>query len=323
MEGAERTARITIGIPVYNSSATISEAIDGIVAQTRTDWRLVVADNASTDGTAEVVAERAAADPRISLIRQPRNLGQAANFRTVFEAGETELFMWLSGDDRLRADYLALCVAELDRDPSLIGVFTDAEGIDADGRSMGRFLERSGVDRDHPDRPRRFSAAVHATVGFAMFGLYRTEALARSPLLEPYVGSDRVLAGALALIGPIRELPDVAFLRRVHAEQYSRAANTNRHRYRSYTGREAPRLRPLWTTRITRLAGLVWGSGGPLGERLTMERTVFGSFLWRILKGELMMLVRTGATVAGRITGRRIDVMDWMMRRGEVFDSAR
>lgn len=318
-----RGAQITIGMPVYNSEATIGEAIDSVLAQTRSDWRLVIADNASTDSTAAIAAGYAADDSRIELIRQPTNRGQAANFATVFEAADTELFMWLSGDDLLRADYLTLCADALAEDRNLIGVFTASEGIDETGTVVGRFLERSGVDRDSPSRPVRFKAALHATVGFAMFGLYRTDVLARTPLLEPYVGSDRVLAGAIALLGPIRELPDAAFVRRVHAGQYSRAVNTNRARFLSYAGRPAPRLRLLWTTRITTAARLAWQTPGPLSERLALQRVVFGSFLRLILKAELMMLVRTGATVVGRITGRRIDVMDWMMRRGEVFESAR
>ncbi len=315
-------AQITIGMPVYNSEATIAEAIESVQGQTRSDWRLVIADNASTDGTASVVAAYAADDHRIELIRQPTNRGQAANFQTVFEAATTELFMWLSGDDLLRQDYLEICAEALDEHQELIGVFTASVGMDENGEVVGRFRERSGVQRESTSRPERFAAALHATVGFAMFGLYRKVVLARSPLLEPYVGSDRVLAGAIALLGPIRELPQDAFVRRVHAGQYSRAVNTNRSRYLSYAGRPAPRFRPLWTTRITTLSRLAWRTPGPLEERLALQRIVFGSFLRLILKAELMMLIRTGASAVGRVTGRPIDVMDWMMRRGNVFDSA-
>lgn len=315
-------AQITIGMPVYNSEATICDAIDSIRAQTVSNWRLTIADNASTDGTADVAARYADQDERIELIRQPTNRGQAANFSDVFNAADTELFMWLSGDDLLRPDYLALCAEALAQDPALIGVFTASEGMDETGAVVGRFRERSGVGRDSPSRPVRFEAALHATVGFAMFGLYRTDVLARSPLLEPYVGSDRVLAGAIALLGPIKELPETAFIRRVHAGQYSRAVNTNRARFLSYAGRAAPRFRPLWTTRITTAARLAWQSPGPVSERLALERIVFGSFLRLILKAELMMLVRTGTTLIERVTGRPIDVMDWMMRRGDVFESA-
>ena len=315
-------AQITVGMPVYNSEDTIAEAIESVRAQTRSDWRLVVADNASTDATAAIVAGYADQDDRIELVRQQTNRGQAANFQTVFEAADTELFMWLSGDDLLREDYFAICADALDQDPGLIGVFTACVGIDENSEVVGRFLERSGEHRDSPSRPVRFAAALHATVGFAMFGLYRREVLAQSPLLEPYVGSDRVLAGAIALLGPIRELPEDAFIRRVHAGQYSRAVNTNRARYLSYAGRPAPRLRPLWTTRITTLSRLAWRTPGPISERLALQRIVFGSFLRLILKAELMMLIRTGASIITRVTGRPIDVMDWMMRRGNVFESA-
>lgn len=318
--GVERS-KVTVGIPVYNSADTVAEAIDSVRGQTMSAWRLVIADNASTDDTAAIAERYAADDERISIIRHPRNLGQAANFASVFDGVETEYFVWLSGDDRFRPQYLAACIAELEADTDLIGVFTEAEAIDGVGENLGRFTERPGIDRDHPDLPTRFAASVHATVGFAMFGVYRTEALRRSPLLEPYVGSDRVLAGALALIGPIRELPVVGFDRRVHAQQYSRAVNTNRDRFRSYAGREAPRLRPLWPVRILRLAQIVWATPVSVAERLRLLRVVFGSFTVRILKGEVTMVVRTAAKHLGRITGRNHDVMAWLASRGGAIET--
>lgn len=316
-------ARVTVGMPVYNCAATLTAAVESVQRQSVEDWRLVIADNASTDGTLDIARHFAADDRRIRVIEQPANLGQAANFGAVFSGTTSEFFMWLSGDDLLSADYLASCIDALIEEPALIGVFTEADGIDEHGTSMGRFLEKSGLNRDSDDRPTRFNAAVHATVGFAMFGVYRTEVLKRSPLLQPYVGSDRVLAGALALLGPIRELPQVSFHRRVHAAQYSRAVNSNRHRYLSYAGHSAPRFRLLWTTRLVTLATIVWRTPAPLAERLQLERIVFGSFLWRIVKGEITMLMRTGAKLLGRVTGRNYDVMEWHMNRGEIFDSAK
>jgi glycosyltransferase involved in cell wall biosynthesis len=309
-------------MPVYNSATTIGEAIDSVVRQTMPDWRLVIADNASTDDTRAIAQRYAASDDRISVLEHRQNLGQAANFASVFDGTDTEYFVWLCGDDRFAPNYLADCLAALDAEQDLIGVFMVAEAIDGDGVSLGRFTERPGVDRDSPDLATRFSASVHATVGFAMFGVYRTEALAASPLLEPYVGSDRVLAGALSLIGPIRELPDIGFHRRFHPAQFSRAVNTNRDRYRSYAGREAPRLRPLWPTRIAKLAGLAWQAPYPLSDRLAVLRVVFGSFTVRILKGEVTMLVRTGAKHLGRLTGRNYDVMGWLASRGRSFEAA-
>ena len=55
-------------IPAYNAAAWVADAIRSVLAQTHRDWRLVVVDDGSIDGTGEVVA--GFADPRIRLIRQ-------------------------------------------------------------------------------------------------------------------------------------------------------------------------------------------------------------------------------------------------------------
>src|SRR4051812_24073400 len=59
-----RAPRVTIGMPVRNGQKYIAAAIESIIAQTFTDWELVICDNASTDSTEQIVREYAARDPR-------------------------------------------------------------------------------------------------------------------------------------------------------------------------------------------------------------------------------------------------------------------
>ena len=67
---------VTIGMPVYNAARTLPLALRSILQQTSGDWELVVVDDGSTDGTADVLAR--AADPRIRVIRDglERKFGQ-------------------------------------------------------------------------------------------------------------------------------------------------------------------------------------------------------------------------------------------------------
>ena len=63
--------RVSIGMPVRNGQKYIREAIESILAQTFTDWELIVCDNASTDSTEQIVREYAARDPRVRYHRNP------------------------------------------------------------------------------------------------------------------------------------------------------------------------------------------------------------------------------------------------------------
>ena len=90
---------LTIGLPVYNMEAYVEEAVQSLLSQTYSNFRLVISDNASTDGTTEILARLAQQDTRITLIEQFENKGIAANFRAVLDACQTPYFMWAAADD--------------------------------------------------------------------------------------------------------------------------------------------------------------------------------------------------------------------------------
>ncbi len=97
---------LSIGMPVYNGEAYVAEAISSLLAQSRGDFELIISDNASTDGTAAIIGEFAARDPRIRYIRQAENIGAVANFRFVLDQARADIFMWAAADDIWGADWI-------------------------------------------------------------------------------------------------------------------------------------------------------------------------------------------------------------------------
>ena len=91
--------KVSIGMPVYNGEAFIREALDSLLAQTFTDFELIISDNASTDGTEAICREYAAKDERIRYLRQAENRGAPANFQCVLDEAVGEYFMWAAADD--------------------------------------------------------------------------------------------------------------------------------------------------------------------------------------------------------------------------------
>ncbi len=79
--------RVSVIMPAYNAADTIERAIASVQGQTLQDVEIIVADDASSDGTAEIVARLAAADARIVLVRLAENAGPgAARNRAIAEA---------------------------------------------------------------------------------------------------------------------------------------------------------------------------------------------------------------------------------------------
>lgn len=89
---------ITIGIMTRNYGRYIREAIDSVLAQSRTDWELVISDDASTDDTSDII-QPYLSDPRITYVRHETNLGQADNWGFLLNQGGAPLLTVLHADD--------------------------------------------------------------------------------------------------------------------------------------------------------------------------------------------------------------------------------
>ena len=77
---------------IYNCADTLPQAIDSILAQTETDWELILCDDGSSDCTYAVAEEYARRDPeRIVLLRNPKNLGLNATLNRCLKAARASL----------------------------------------------------------------------------------------------------------------------------------------------------------------------------------------------------------------------------------------
>jgi len=95
----------SIVMSAYNAEDTISRAIESVLAQTHSAWRLVVVDDGSTDGTGEITRGLAGRDPRIVVVSQ-ENLGVARGRNNGVASCDTEYVGFLDADDELHPDYL-------------------------------------------------------------------------------------------------------------------------------------------------------------------------------------------------------------------------
>ncbi len=209
--------RVSIGMPVYNGEEFIAEAIESLLTQSFADFELLIADNASTDRTAEICREFVAKDSRVRWLPSPVNRGAAWNFNRLFFESKGEFFRWSAADDVTAPDFLEKCVAIFDQKPEVVLCHCHTSKIDAKGARIGQYDLDNGLDVTNPVLHLRFRAQIlprHSCVH--VFGLIRREILAKTPLIGPYVSSDRVLLAELALHGPHHVIPEYLFARRHH-----------------------------------------------------------------------------------------------------------
>jgi len=110
---------VSVVIPVYNRAATLPRAVASVRAQDFADWELILVDNGSGDGGAEVAL--ALEDPRIRVIRHPVNRGAPAARNTGIRAASGRLIAFLDSDDEWLPGKLGPQVAALDAAPERLG----------------------------------------------------------------------------------------------------------------------------------------------------------------------------------------------------------
>jgi GT2 family glycosyltransferase len=121
LSGVSGAPTVSVCISAYNAQDTILETLESVWCQTFAYFEVVVVDDCSTDGTAEILASQR--DPRLRVFRNPRNLGAPSSSNRALRAARGRLIKFLDHDDTLREDCLARMVVLADSDPGVGMVF--------------------------------------------------------------------------------------------------------------------------------------------------------------------------------------------------------
>lgn len=208
--------KVGIGLPVYNGERFLKNALDSILAQTFTDFELIIVDNASTDGTEGICREYAERDSRIRYHRNGENIGLVGNFRRAFELSRGDYFRWACADDMCKPTLLAECADVLNHAPSVVLVYAKAEFIDENEHRLD--IDDPGWDlrSECPHERMRYVIDSNHWVN-SLYGLMRASALRRTGLIADYHGGDHTLLCELSLLGKFQEIPLYLFQRRIHS----------------------------------------------------------------------------------------------------------
>src|SRR5262249_35838237 len=142
VEPEARPPRVSVLMSVHNGSRFLRPAIDSVLAQTYSDFELVVVDDASTDGSAELVESYT--DPRIRLHRNERTLGIPGALNAGLALARGEYVARFDCDDLCLPERLERQVALLDDEPqvALAGSWVDVTS--EDGAAIGAARGSSG-----------------------------------------------------------------------------------------------------------------------------------------------------------------------------------
>ncbi len=237
---------VSLGMPVYNGENFLAATLDSLLAQTYTDFELIICDNASTDGTAAIGRAYAARDGRIRYLRNERNIGASANYNLSFDLARGRYFKWAAHDDLCAPTFLERCVEALERDHEVVLAYTQARAIDSAGETVKVYPGKHHFG-DPQARVRFYEFVLDPHPVVAVFGVMRRAVLAQTRLIGGYTGSDRPLLSELSLLGKFYEVPEQLFFYRFHEAQSWGGNKSQQAQQAWYDPRRAGKLTfPQW-----------------------------------------------------------------------------
>lgn len=205
---------LTLGMPVYNCAEYLSRTLESLLAQSFSDFEILISDDRSTDETAEIASEYAKKDRRIHFHQNPRNLGIYLNFNLPLIFARGRYFMWAGQDDLWEPDYVGSMIQLLEDEPHAVMALPALDHIDGEDHVFHSYPHLTDLEaRDRLDTMRRFISqddvlgktnAFHAIVRTAplrQIGGY-------TRWCRFMFGEDTLLAFRLLEYGTIRIHPD-------------------------------------------------------------------------------------------------------------------
>ena len=239
---SSRVPEVSLGMPVYNAEAFLTQTIEHLLNQSFGDVEVVISDNASTDATPDICRRFAAQDERVRYSRSAENHGAAWNFNRVLELARGRYFAWTAADDLIAPEFVETCRERLLADPGVVLAMSRAGVIDGGGLPIvgdcdGGARMRTGellTDEAFANRwsylgaasaaRRYYGVLVLSRRCYELFGLMRIEAVRQTGGLRSYPNAEKVFLAEMSLLGRFAQVPQTQFFSRWYRERFTNNA---------------------------------------------------------------------------------------------------
>jgi len=223
-------AKIDILLPVKNGKQFLAESIDSVIGQTFADWRLLVLDHGSTDGSREMAEAYHARDSRIEVHSFPEAQGLSGLLNCGLDIADCEYVMRHDADDVCLPDRMAVTLAAFEALPDCVAIGGQAEVMDGAGRHIGNMDVPVGAARitaaslfrnpvAHPTAMLRFDQLTRLG---ARYGSDILKVLPAHQSIEvSNLAEDYFLFGQLAILGRCANVPQQLIRYRWHGNNVS------------------------------------------------------------------------------------------------------
>lgn len=174
----QREEEITVGIPLYNGETDVERAIESVLNQTFTNFKVFISDNASTDNSIEICKRFEQVDRRIHIHHHQENIGVIQNFYFVLQQAKTNYFVWLAHDDWWAPDFLEQNYTALQHHSDVVCSVSKVRMMNHKGEELQLNAGTKALSKDPQKNLTSFLLAPCCNSRF--YGLFRTRVLQES-----------------------------------------------------------------------------------------------------------------------------------------------
>ncbi len=210
-QGSDWAPVVTAILPCYNAEEFLSRTLDSLAAQTWPRLEILIGDDASTDGTLQIVQAFAEGRGDTRVIARKQNLGWIGNSNDLMEQASGELMFFAFHDDVVSPTYIERLIVALQHNPCAVLAYCDLDVFSADGtRSFANF---DGLSGGMSPLARGYSMATKPR-GWSVpnRGLFRAEAFHRIGGIKGHdegeFSADWPWLLHMAILGEFERLPE-------------------------------------------------------------------------------------------------------------------
>ncbi|MEN9704082.1 MAG: putative glycosyltransferase [Bacteroidota bacterium] len=183
----------------YNGEKYLREQVDSLLAQSYPSLEFIFVDDASSDGSHEILQQYASQDERIRLVANPVNQGLLATFERGIREAKGELIALSDQDDVWMPNKISLLASAIGHNSM---IYADSALTNSEGTVTGKFSDRNHLG-DYP-------SALYYVFGTKAMGhamLFKREIIDVALPFPDYVGHDYILGFAAAALNGVSYFP--------------------------------------------------------------------------------------------------------------------
>jgi glycosyltransferase involved in cell wall biosynthesis len=210
---------ICLAMPLYNQTKFLIEALQSLLSQTYTDFRLLIVDDSTESEPGKIVRRFALKDRRIIYIKNDFRKGMVENWKACFYHAEpVDYFAWVSDHDVWHPKWLESMVGILNANSNAVLVYPKT-GLFAAANGHRIIMKRSqSFSTDGLTDAQRVAAVCRDAdyFGKKVYGLFRSDALRKAGVFRRVLFPDIVLLHELSLFGDFKQVDaELMYMRKV------------------------------------------------------------------------------------------------------------